>query len=139
MGVFESLENLNVSEECFNEIIRIVEEILNESPTISSTKLAAAQSLPLRMNQYRQIKANSNSNPQDIKRASDRVDRAAQVKKAGLRKSDFKKRVDPKNTFTIDDGERYLELGKFSHNFENGRKAAQQTIPSYEYQNRYYH
>ena len=26
MSIFESLENLNVSEECFNEIIRIVEE-----------------------------------------------------------------------------------------------------------------
>ena len=30
MNIFESLENLNVSEECFNEIMGIVEEILNE-------------------------------------------------------------------------------------------------------------
>ena len=30
MNIFESLENLNVSEECFDEIMGIVEEIINE-------------------------------------------------------------------------------------------------------------
>ena len=30
MSIFESLENLNVSEECFNDIVEIVEEIINE-------------------------------------------------------------------------------------------------------------
>ena len=30
MNIFESLENLNVSEECFNDIVGIVEEIINE-------------------------------------------------------------------------------------------------------------
>ena len=30
MDIFESLENLNVSEECFNDIMGIVEEIINE-------------------------------------------------------------------------------------------------------------
>ena len=30
MNIFENLENLNVSEECFNDIIGIVEEIINE-------------------------------------------------------------------------------------------------------------
>jgi hypothetical protein len=30
MDIFESLENLNVSEECFDEIIGIVEELINE-------------------------------------------------------------------------------------------------------------
>ena len=30
MNIFESLENLNVSEECFNSIINMVEEIINE-------------------------------------------------------------------------------------------------------------
>lgn len=29
-GIFESLENLNVSEECFDEIMGIVEELLSE-------------------------------------------------------------------------------------------------------------
>lgn len=31
MDIFESLENLNVSEECFDEIINIVEEIIAET------------------------------------------------------------------------------------------------------------
>ena len=30
MDIFESLENLNVSEECFDEIIGLVEEYINE-------------------------------------------------------------------------------------------------------------
>ena len=30
MDIFESLENLNISEECFNDIINIVESIINE-------------------------------------------------------------------------------------------------------------
>ena len=32
MDIFESLENLNVSEECFDDIINMVEEILNFNP-----------------------------------------------------------------------------------------------------------
>ena len=31
MDIFESLENLGISEECFNDIMDIVEEILDES------------------------------------------------------------------------------------------------------------
>ena len=31
MDVFESLENLNVSEECFDSIMGIVEEIISEN------------------------------------------------------------------------------------------------------------
>lgn len=31
MDIFESLENLNVSEECFNDIVGIVEEIISEN------------------------------------------------------------------------------------------------------------
>lgn len=30
MNIFESLENLNISEECFEEIMGIVEDLLNE-------------------------------------------------------------------------------------------------------------
>ena len=38
MNIFESLENLNVSEECFDEIMGIVEEYINElkDPTVAS-------------------------------------------------------------------------------------------------------
>ena len=37
MDIFESLENLNVSEECFNDIIRIIEEGLAKAlvPTLA--------------------------------------------------------------------------------------------------------
>ena len=31
MSIFESLENLNVSEECFDDIVSIVEEIISEN------------------------------------------------------------------------------------------------------------
>ena len=47
MDIFESLENLNVSEECFDEIVGIVEEIINEV-SIGKWKEAAASSLPKR-------------------------------------------------------------------------------------------
>ena len=33
MDIFENLENLNVSEECFNDIMDIVEELLSEKVT----------------------------------------------------------------------------------------------------------
>ena len=35
MDIFESLENLNVSEECFNDIVGLVEEYLNEEGFLS--------------------------------------------------------------------------------------------------------
>ena len=40
MNIFESLENLNVSEECFDEIMDIIESIINElhAPTSDSAK-----------------------------------------------------------------------------------------------------
>ena len=34
MNIFESLENLNVSEECFNDIMDIVEDLLNEEDSL---------------------------------------------------------------------------------------------------------
>ena len=39
-SIFESLENLNVSEECFDEIIGIVEEIINEVSMKKWTEMA---------------------------------------------------------------------------------------------------
>ena len=35
MDVFENLENLNVSEECFNDIISIIEEIISETKKVN--------------------------------------------------------------------------------------------------------
>ena len=42
MDIFESLENLNVSEECFDEIMGIVEELLNEKATVGQLAMAAS-------------------------------------------------------------------------------------------------
>lgn len=39
MDIFESLENLNVSEECFDDILGIMEELLNESLKDMSDRL----------------------------------------------------------------------------------------------------
>lgn len=49
MDIFESLENLNVSEECFDEIMGIVEEIINEV-SVKTWQKAAANSIPARKN-----------------------------------------------------------------------------------------
>ena len=78
--IFESLKNLPISEECFNEIMDMVEEIINESPTVGAVKSAVNNSFPLRMNKYKEVKANPNATSQDIKRASDRVDKVAKIK-----------------------------------------------------------
>ena len=43
MNILESLENLNVSEECFNDIMGIVEEIINEV-SVNMWKQAAINS-----------------------------------------------------------------------------------------------
>jgi uncharacterized protein (UPF0147 family) len=49
MDIFENLENLNVSEECFNDIMDIVEEIISER-TVNDIKRAAKNSLDVRQN-----------------------------------------------------------------------------------------
>ena len=47
MNIFESLENLNVSEECFDEIMGLVEEVINEV-SVNMWKQAAQNSIPTR-------------------------------------------------------------------------------------------
>lgn len=47
MDIFESLENLEISEECFNEIMDIVEEIINER-SVNDIKKAAKNSVDIR-------------------------------------------------------------------------------------------
>ena len=49
MSIFEELESLNVSEECFNDIIRIIEELLDEKYTVSQVKEIAKKVVPQRM------------------------------------------------------------------------------------------
>ena len=48
MDIFESLENLNVSEECFNEIMGLVEELLNEDIYDVVLKSVDDENSPLR-------------------------------------------------------------------------------------------
>ena len=43
MDIFENLENLNVSEECFNDIMDIVEELLSEKITDWDNYVKAAE------------------------------------------------------------------------------------------------
>ena len=50
MSIFESLENLNVSEECFDDIMDLVEEIINEV-TVDYVSRAARNSLSRRRKQ----------------------------------------------------------------------------------------
>lgn len=80
MNIFESLENLNVSEECFEDIIGLVEEYIHEVYTVSDVISAAENSIPLRRKLYIATKADPNSTPEQIKRASDRFESAANVK-----------------------------------------------------------
>ena len=45
MNIFESLENLNVSEECFNDVMDIVETMLKDRMTMGQLKEVAKKSL----------------------------------------------------------------------------------------------
>ena len=45
MDIFESLENLNVSEECFNDIVGIVEYFISEKVSVKQWRAAAIRSL----------------------------------------------------------------------------------------------
>lgn len=52
MDIFEQLENLNVSEECFDDILGIVEEYINEV-SVNMWKRAAKNSIPSRIKAVR--------------------------------------------------------------------------------------
>ena len=60
MNIFESLENLNVSEECFNDVMEIVEEIINElkNDTIGNAYIK-------RRDNYNNALNNAIKNPED--------------------------------------------------------------------------
>ena len=56
-SIFENLENLNVSEECFNDIMNIVEEIINEVSKEMHVQ-AAKNSIPSRKRALLNAEAN---------------------------------------------------------------------------------
>lgn len=53
-SIFESLENLQVSEGCFEDIVGLVEEYLSEKVTVERVKKAAISSLPKREAEYKE-------------------------------------------------------------------------------------
>lgn len=91
MDIFESLESLNISEECFSDILNIVEEVISEYLTVGKVKGAINNSLKDRVQQYK-----SASDPVTKKRAGERLDRAVKIK--NLLSSGFKdtRKVTPK-------------------------------------------
>ena len=84
--IFKSLSE-SVSEQCYDEIMGLVEEYLSETLTYGTVRSAINNSIPSRLQKYKEVKANPSSTPQDIKRASDRVDIAAAIKKAFKREA----------------------------------------------------
>ncbi len=64
MNIFESLENLNISEECFNDILNIVEEYINEVYSVTDVKQRAAKVKESRLGALKKSKNLQNPNTQ---------------------------------------------------------------------------
>ena len=94
MDIFESLENLNVSEECFDDIMDIVEEYINElkNSTIEKT-------LDAHWDRITNNKARGKDNPEDTEKyfkSTDRAEERARKKGQVLSKTDKGKHVHSK-------------------------------------------
>ena len=77
MDIFESLENLNISEECFDEIMGIVEEIFErwaETHNQQDLNNKVENSKELRKKKYKEA-VDSNASPEVIERAKKRLHR----------------------------------------------------------------
>ena len=83
MNIFEELENLNVSEECFNDIMDIVEEIINEV-SVNKWRESAKNSTPLRAEKVKENPENK-ENEVRLKRAKDIVSNFKNSKKSANR------------------------------------------------------
>ena len=82
MGIFESLENLDVSEECFEDILDIVEEIIDE--TKKANKEAHQDAIFKKLNPHGEyVMIRRRSNPNNIKNLSN-VGRAVLGGKGGV-------------------------------------------------------
>jgi hypothetical protein len=79
MNIFESLENLNVSEECFDEIMKIVEGYINElkNETIEKT-------LDKRNDQYKDLRASGKD--KEASKEGRKYYKAFEIAKARARK-----------------------------------------------------
>lgn len=89
MDIFENLENLAVSEECFNDIMGIVEEIINEGPSVERVRKAAENSISARQAKFEKEAGDPDAlpiNPNAYKKAADKL--FAAKKMAQLPKGD---------------------------------------------------
>ena len=94
MDIFESLENLEISEECFNDIMDIVEEVINElkNETIEKT-------LDKHRERVMNAKAAGKDNPEDTEKyykATDRAEERARNKGQAFSLTDRGKHIHSK-------------------------------------------
>ena len=127
-GLSEDLENLNVSEECFEDIISIVETIINEYLTVGNVLDAANKSVGIRRQQYIDAGKTSGITPEDRKRLGDRFERASKVKRV-LANSNYKptRRADSK----------IRDLIKNATKSEGDRNKEKENSPSYTWNTKY--
>ncbi len=78
MNIFESLKDSSVSEECLENIISIVEEIINEV-TKEQRYDAALSSVSPRHKEVKRLEANPNSSSNEIQRAKRRLNQAKNI------------------------------------------------------------
>lgn len=90
MNILESLENLQVSEECFNDIVKIVEELLNESDySVTDVKKKASNALKSRLNKLN--KGSQDLNDPEAQRNLSRARRASSILELPNSNRSFKK------------------------------------------------
>lgn len=90
MNIYESLENLQVSEECFNDIMGIVEEILSESEySVTDVKKKASNALKSRLNKLN--KGSQDLNDPEAQRNLSRARRASSILELPNSNRSFKK------------------------------------------------
>lgn len=67
MDIFESLENLNISEECFNDILNLVEEYISEVKA-NTLRRAIGNNYEDRMNRYHQTMKDYNKSKEELEK-----------------------------------------------------------------------
>ncbi len=113
MNIFENLENLNVSEECFDEIMGIVEDIINEMNPFTVGKVNA-----LRKKNVDDAVERVKSDPRDhfIQQASKAIDKLHKNQDLSRKYVQHKtgnslKDIDDVHNFTKKTGEKLIASG----------------------------
>ena len=79
MDIFESLENLNVSEECFDEIVGIVEEMLKDRMTVGQLNAVADKVQDNRAEQLKRAREKYGEGSIEVHRAQHRLGKASSL------------------------------------------------------------